>query len=364
MTDKPASPLAELFPDTTTTVQIGDATVAWDFGDVNAEYEALRGSAVKIDLSGAGIVEVSGADAYDLLQGALARDLEFVTPEQSLISLLLRENGQALDVVTAYHAEDGYRLETSIGNGPKTAAHLTALRDASGLDAEISLRNDDLTLILIEGPQAATTLEDTIDPDLGALPLSGLMEIEFSGAELIVSRTGFTGEYGYKVFVRTADIVAVWEAFSGITSAGIGALEAAMFEVRQPVLHRESSDNGSALANGYSWLIDITKEEFHGREAVISAFEGGIRSDVVGFAAPGATEAPAVGAEVSIGGESVGTVVHSVFSPGRKEWIGLARLRPELVAPHIEVSVGHNGDSVSATTLAAPYFIPQSWKVR
>jgi glycine cleavage system aminomethyltransferase T len=363
MTTAPESPLQHLVPGAHVT-RVRAADVVWDHGDLAAEYAAIRGSAAKIDLSGAGLVEVTGTDAYDLLQQALARDLEFVTPEQSLISLLLDANGTAIDVVTAYYAEEGFRLETSIGTGPATVAHLTELRDAVGQDAEIALRNDDLTLILIEGPQAATVLEDTIDPDLGALPLSGLMEIEFSGAELVVSRTGFTGEYGYKLFVRTADAVSVWEAFGAVAPAGVGALEAAMFEVRQPVLHRESSDGRSALANGWSWLIDVTKDEFHGRDAVIDAFEGGARSDVVGFAAPSATEAPAVGSEVSIGGTAVGTVVHAVFSPGRKEFIGLARMRADLVAPHLDVTVGANGGSVPAATLAAPYVVPASWKTR
>src|SRR5689334_5354759 len=103
------SPLQHLFPETTTTQTIGAAEVAWDFGDLAAEYDVIRGSAAKIDLSGAGLVEVTGGDAYDLLQQALARDLEFVTPEQSLISLLLDESGGALDVVTVFHVEDGYR---------------------------------------------------------------------------------------------------------------------------------------------------------------------------------------------------------------------------------------------------------------
>lgn len=352
------SPLADVFPAGTTFKTIESATVAWDFGDLASEYAALRETAGKIDLSAAGLIQISGGDAYDLLQQALARDLEFVTPEQSLISLLLDEDGTAIDVVTAYYAEEGFRLETSPGRGPVTAAHLTALIASTGSDAEVSLLNDELTLILVEGPAAAKVIEDTIDPDLGALPLSGLMEVEYEGVSLIVSRSGFTGEYGYKIFVPRGDAEKIWSAID-IPAAGHGALEAAMFEVRQPVIYLEDN-SASALANGYSWLIDITKESYVGQEAVQSAFDSGTRTNVIGFSAPAAEKALEPGSTVEIGGVEVGKVVLSLFSPGRKEYIGLAQMRSDLVAPKLGVTIGE----VAATTLAAPYFLPISWKTR
>jgi aminomethyltransferase len=360
----PSSPLRHLFGEGTTTRRIGAADVAWDHGDLAAEYEVIRTAAAKIDLSGAGLVHVTGDDAYDLLQQALARDLEFVTPEQSLISLLLDEDGGSVDVVTVYHVEDGYRLETAVGRGPATVAHLAALRDRAGLSAEVADRAGEVTVILVEGPDAAKALEDGIDPDLGALPLSGIMEVEFEGRPLTVSRTGFTGEYGYKIFLTAEDAPAVWEGLTELRPAGLGALEVAMFEVRQPLLHRETPTGASALESGYAWLIDITKEEFHGRAAVVEAFESGVRSRVVGYAVPDADGPVPAGAEISIGGENVGESLHSVYSPGRGEWIGLARLSPELIAPDLEVTVGADGGALGGRTLSAPYVIPASWKVR
>jgi glycine cleavage system aminomethyltransferase T len=355
------SPLTNAFPETTTTETIGDSVVAWDFGDLAAEYQAIRDNAAKIDLSSAGLVQVTGGDAYDLLQTALARDLEFVTPEQSLASLLLSEDGKAIDVVVAYYLDEGFRLESTFGRATATAAHLARLASESGLEAEVSVDRES-TIILIEGPNAAKILEESIDPDLGALPLSGTMEVEFQDVTLLVSRSGFTGEFGYKVFAPVADVEKVWAAID-LPAAGVGALEAAMFEIRQPVLHREETA-GSALEAGYGWLIDITKESFTGQDAVQGAFDSGVRTSVIGFSAPAATSPFAVGAPVAIGGIEVGTVVHSVYSPGRKEYIGLAKMRDDLVAPKIPVSIGGAGDAVEGVTLAAPYYLPASWKDR
>lgn len=351
-------------PESANLTQIGSAEVVADYGDLDAEYTAIRQSAARIDLSAAGLIDITGPDAYDLLQRVLARDLEFVTPEQSLISLLLDDAGRPVDIVTVYHVEDGYRLETTFGRGPVTIEHLTAQRDESGMDAQLALRGGEVTIILVEGPQAATVLEETIEPDLGALPLSGLMEVEFAGAELVVSRSGFTGEYGYKLFVPAEHATAVWNALDAVAPAGMGALEIAMFEVRQPVLHHEVNGDVTALEAGYSWLIDITKEEFHGREAVATAFADGTRSRVVGWAAPAAGDTVAAGTPVLIGGQQVGSVVHSLFSPGRKEVIGLANLRPDLVAPNLDVTIGTGDAALAAQTIPAPYVIPESWKTR
>ncbi len=360
------SPLTSVFPDSTTTATIGGSVVAWDFGDLAAEYAAIRDNAAKVDLSSATLVQISGGDAYDLLQTALARDLEFVTPEQSLSSLVLNDEGTAVDLVTAYYSDEGFRLETSFGRARATAAHLAKLAEQTGQDAQVSV-DEDTTMILIEGPNAAKILEEMIDPDLGALPLAGIMEVEFAGAQILVSRSGFTGEYGYKLFVSKADAEQVWNAID-LPAAGIGALEAAMFEVRQPVLHREDTQGGSALENGYGWLIDITKESFTGQEAVQSAYDEGTRTNVIGFTAPTASADFAAGTPISIGGVEIGKVVHSVYSPGRKEYIGLAKVRGDLVAPKLSITIGStdgaDGEAVAGTTLAAPYYLPVSWRTR
>jgi aminomethyltransferase len=363
------SPLRELFPASTTFIEIQAAAVAWDFGDTAGEYDAIRQDAARIDLSSAGILDVTGPDAYDLLQSALARDVQFITPEQSLASLVLDAAGHPVDLVTAYLLDDGFRLETAFGRGPATAAHLEALRASSGAQARIEDASDTVTIILVEGPAAPTVLKSTIDPDLGALPLGGVMHVEVQGEDITVSRTGFTGEFGYKLFTLVERAAAVWDALGELRPAGLGAFETAMLEVRQPLLHREVAPGASALECGYNWLIDITKESFHGRDAVVREFESGRRPAVIGWVSDSVAEPPARGAEVTIGGEVIGSVVHAVFSPGRKEVVGIARIRPELVAPGLDLTVSCQAASCQAAQLAAktvpaPYVVPTSWARR
>ncbi|SHN27679.1 aminomethyltransferase family protein [Cryptosporangium aurantiacum] len=327
------------------------------YGDPDAEYGAIRRAAARFDLTAAGLLELTGDDAFDLLQAALARDLEFVTPEQSLLTAILDEDGRPVDLVTVYLTDDGYRLETSLGRTSTTLAHLEKLRaDGHGASATITDLRGIETIVLVEGLTAAEVVERAIDPDLGTLPFGGTTVVPWNGGELAVSRTGFTGEYGYKFFVRVEDAPALWEALDAAVPAGLVALETAMLEVRQPCLHRETVDAATALQAGFNWLIDVTKENFTGRDAVAAEFETGPTALPIGWSLPG-TDVPEVGAEVRIGGETVGQVIWALRSPSRGDVLGLARIRAELSAAGLDVVI----DGRTGRTLAAPYVIPSSW---
>jgi glycine cleavage system aminomethyltransferase T len=252
-------------------IEIGAATVVWDFGDAAAEYTAVRHNAARFDLAAAGVLEVTGPGAFDLLQVALARDVEFVTPEQCLMSLVLGSGGEVVDLITVYLNDGGFWLETSFGRCAVTAAHLASLQ-AAGHGTAAVVHRADLGGVLIEGPTAASLVEACIDPELGSIPFLGVLPLSWRGRPVTAARSGFTGEFGYKMFAAPADVADIWAALEDARPAGFDALESAMLEVRQPLLHRETASGISALQAGYNWLIDITKDDFHGREAVLKEF--------------------------------------------------------------------------------------------
>jgi glycine cleavage system aminomethyltransferase T len=332
---------------------VGDAEVA-------PEYAALRGAAARFDLNEAGVLEVTGAGALSLLQAALARDAEFVTPEQSLMSLLLSSSGAVTDLVTVYMMDDGFWLETSFGRCESTARHLAALQAMGhGTDVVVRDRRADLQCLLVEGPAAPGIVEAGIASELGAIPYGAVLPISVRGRPVVASRTGFTGEFGYKFFASPADLDVVRSALADVPTAGLGTLQTAMLEVRQPVLDWETATGVTALQAGYQWLIDITKEAFCGRSHIVKEFEAGLSSRVIGFAADGAMVPPA-GAGLAVSSDRVGHVVTAVASPGRGDVLGLALVDIDIAAAGIEMSVGE----MTVTTLAAPYVYPVSWSSR
>jgi aminomethyltransferase len=338
-------------PEGTAYGTVGEAEVPLRFSTLEAEYDAIRSRAAIVDLSGERVIEVSGPDAVEFAQRVLARDVEFLTAERCMTSLVLAEDGAAVDQVVVWGREDGMLLESSAGAGTKLLEHLRA---QAGDGVEIIDRTDEYALFGLEGPYAWGVVGRLIDGELAALPFESVVDTQWDDVDILFARTGVTGEYGYKILVPRDSAAALWaKAVEQAVPAGQDALELAMLEVRQPVLHRESA--ADILEMGAGWLVDITKEDFVGRDAVLAVFNGPVGRRTVGFSGIG--DVPAAGTEVTVDGEVIGEVVHAVHSVGLEATLGLVRVPADLAAAGLRFTVG--GSEV--TTLTSPYVTPKSW---
>lgn len=357
------SPLEGCHPPSVALAEVEGATVPWRYSTVEEEYAALRTQAAVFDHGSVGLLAVMGDDAMPFLQEVLARDVEFLTPEQSMLSLLLDDNGSPIDLVTVYGQEGGLLLETSFGRGDATAKYLM---DVLPTGVELVDMGADRVVIGVEGPYAWKVVGSVVDEDFTALPFESVVEAEWEGSPLLFARNGFTGEYGYKLVTGIETAGRLWEALTQqAVPAGYEVLETAMLEVRQPILHREVQPGDSALAAGLNWLIDATKEHFRGRDAVMREFEAGPAERTIGFRRDGAP--PAAGSPVRVGDTEVGRVVHAVHSPGVGACVGLARVQSDFAAAGLDFTVDAGDDGSSSLhdravrTLSAPYVIPASW---
>jgi glycine cleavage system aminomethyltransferase T len=345
------SPIAQ--PEGTVRGEILEATVALRYTTLAEEYAAIRDRAALLDLSGVRIIEISGDDATDFAQRVLARDVEYLTAERCMTSLVLDEAGHVVDTVVVWGRETGMLLESSVGGGKRLLQHL--VDQAGGAAVEITDRSEEFVLFGLEGPYSWGVVGRLIDGELAALPFESVVDTEWDGVPIIFARTGFTGEYGYKVLVPRPEAQRLWEAAAAeAVPAGQEALELAMLEVRQPLVHREA-DDVDILEMGANWLVDITKEEFVGRDAVLAAFAAPAGQRTIGFTT--SADVPAAGTPVTVDGERIGEVVHAVHSVGLDAALGLIRVPADLAAAGLRVSVG----DAEATTLTSPYVTPKSW---
>ncbi|WP_062432616.1 aminomethyltransferase family protein [Herbidospora daliensis] len=342
-------------PEDTVYGQVGDATVPLRFTDLSAEYKVLRERAVALDLSGHTLIEISGPGAVDFAQRVLARDVEYLTSERCMMSLVLDDEGRVVDQVLAFGREDGLLLESSVGAGTRLLAHLRSVGDD---DVEITDRSADLTVIGLEGPYAWGVVGRLIDGELASLPFEAVSDTVWNDVEIVFARTGFTGEYGYQMIVPIESAADLWRAtLEHVTPSGQEALELAMLEVRQPIPRLETAGDVNVIEIGANWLVDVTKDEFVGKEAVLAAFESRQGRRTVGFS--GGDTVPEPGARVLAGGEDVGEVVFAVRSVGLGTTLGLARVEAGLAAAGLELTV----EGAGVTTLTSPYIVPKSWSI-
>ncbi|MEV0199616.1 glycine cleavage T C-terminal barrel domain-containing protein [Nonomuraea sp. NPDC050691] len=350
-----ASVLASAHPQETVYGQVGDVTVPLRFSSLDEEYKVLRERAAVLDLGGHGLIEITGPDAVAFAQRVLARDVEYLTSDRCMMSLLLDAGGQVVDQVLAFGREDGILLESSCGAGARLLAHLRANNDEG---VEITDRSGDLTVLGLEGPYAWGVVGRLIDAELASLPFESVVDTTWNGADIVFARTGFTGEYGYQMIVPVEHAADLWrQSLEHAQAAGQEALELAMLEVRQPIPRHEVTEGATVVEIGANWLVDVTKDEFVGREAVLAAFEAGGGRRTVGFS--GGAGVPAPGTRVWVNGQDIGEVVHAVHSVGLGATLGLARVDQDLAAAGLELTVA----GTEVTTLTSPYIVPKSWSI-
>jgi len=357
-----ASPLAGLYPDGVQTEIIGDAEVPWSFGSLDDEHDAIRNATALLDFSSLGRISVTGPGAMDFLQSQVARDIAYLFPERCLTTLLMDEDANPVDIVVIYKVQGGYILETAVGQGAATLAHLQERAPASVALTDLRASHASVAL---EGPFCWQLVGQVFDPQITGLTYQGVQQSEWEGEEILVSRLGFTGEYGFKFDLPIDAAQKLWSRLAEeATPVGHEALEIAMLEVRQPMLHRELGEDGNVMRAGLNWLVELEKDDYTGHSALMDQRDAGADSLPVSFTVEG-TAVPAAGAAVIAAGElTIGNVVHSVYSPHLRRVIGVARVGAEWAASGLELDVEHATEgAIPLKTVSAPFLIPLSWRV-
>jgi aminomethyltransferase len=342
------------------TAEIGRAKVAWHYTEPTVEYRALRTEAAVFDLSSVGLIAVPTRTAPALLRPTLPRNFDLLYPGASGSAMLLDDRARPADLLVVHRLRDRYLIETAFGRG---AATLDRLRDAPGGD-ELSDVRDEYATIGIEGPYAWRVVRALLGDGTATLPLNGVTTRDWRGVPAIVSRSGFTGEYGYKVLVPAGDGPALFQAAAELaTPAGFHALETAMLEVRQPVLHRECGPDDTVLTCGYNWLVDLEHPTFVGRDALLGQVAAGPAARPVGLILADTGAALPPDAAVLVDGLPVGRIVWYADSPGLGRTLALARLEQQWAATGIEVHVDTGHGLVAGVTAPSPYVTPASWSI-
>lgn len=322
-------------------------------------YRALREGAAVVDLDGVGLLHVGGPGAHDHVQSVVARDIEFLSPEQSMSTLVLDAGGRPVDVVVCTPTGDGVEIRTGFGAGDAVAALLRA--DAPG-GVEVRDLGAESRLVGIEGPYAWSIVGKMIDPSLPSLPFESVVSLTWRGADIVFSRTGYTGEYGYQVRGPVDVLTTLLDELSAQADvATVADVERAMVEVRQPVLRHELLPDDTVVSAGLNWLVDLSKPAYLGRDALVASIGEpparvavGVLGDIL----------PQRGDELVVGDEVVGTIVHGVRSPMAGACIGLARIDRSLAASGLELGLrSPSGETTPVRTASSPYVIPASWHV-
>jgi glycine cleavage system T protein (aminomethyltransferase) len=308
------------------------------------EHRAVRKDAGVFDVSHMGELEVEGPKAHEFLQGVLSNDLDRIEPGQAQYTLLTNERGGILDDLIAYRLEPGRYLLIVNASNRDTDFQWLKERELPGSDVrDIS---DDYALLAVQGPRS---LERLGLDEAAAFTFS--MD-ELDGIEVMVNRTGYTGETGVELMVPADDGPALWDAVlaRGVKPAGLGARDTLRLEVCFPLHGNEIGPDTDAISAGLGWVSALDKD-FTGAEELRRIKAEGPARKLAAFVMEEAG-IPRQGMPIDGGGE----VTSGTHSPMLDKGIGMGYVAAEQSAPGEELTIDVRGRQRHARVVEKPIY--------
>jgi aminomethyltransferase len=238
-------------------------------GGIKAEHRAVREGAGLFDVSHMGEAVFRGPDAEAAVQRLVTRDVGRLAEGQAGYAAVCYEDGGTVDDVLVYKREGDFLVVINAANREKDLAHF---RENTGdLDVEISDESDDWALLALQGPKAVDLLQNLTGTDLSSLKYYRFVEGEVSGAKAIISRTGYTGEDGFELYLSPDDAPRVWRELvaAGATPAGLGARDTLRLDAGMCLYGNELDAETTPLEAGIGFAVHLDKEqEFIGQSAL------------------------------------------------------------------------------------------------
>ncbi len=319
------------------------------------EHHATRRVGSLFDISHMGELEVSGPGALAALERLVTSSLTPLAVGQCRYGYLLNPAGGVLDDLIVYRrAEERFMLVVNAANTQADAgwirSHLpttTRFRDITAHTAKID----------IQGPKVRAELETALGAAIPELKYFRFTGWSLLGTEVLLSRTGYTGEWGYEVYLPAEAAGSIWDFLLERTSlqpAGLGARDTLRLEMGYPLYGHELSVEASPVAAARGMHIDRNKE-FIGREAVLKDLERGCPRVLAGLRLETRSSARP-GDHVLVGDSDIGTVTSGAFSPSVGVAIALAMIDTAFSEPGQELSIEVRGRRLAARVVALPFY--------
>lgn len=321
------------------------------------EHRAVREAVGLFDLTHLGKVMVEGPDALNLLQRVFTNDVAKVEAGGAQYAMLLNERGGIVDDLIVYRiGEERYLVVPNAANTAKV--HQALLDHASG-SVDVVLRAD-LSLLAPQGPRSVE-LVGQVFPEATSLQYMHGNEMTYRNQPVVVSRSGYTGERGFELFVPEKLAGELWRTLLrkgeslGVEPAGLGARDTLRLEMGYPLHGNDISEERTPLEAGLSWAVAMGKGPFVGRDALVRQKEEGIPSRLWGLRMKDRL-IPRAHYAVLSKGDQVGETTSGTFSPTLKVGIAMAYLSPrERFAAGDEVEIDVRGRKGAAEVVKPPF---------
>jgi aminomethyltransferase len=341
-------------------VPFGGWDMPVEYSGIIAEHLAVRGGAGLFDVSHMGEIEVAGKDALAAVQKISTNDAAKLSIGQAQYSALTTPQGTFIDDLLVYRlASDHYLLVVNAGNIEKKYKWIAdQTRDAG--DVSVVNSSSRYALLAVQGPAAPSIVQELTSVDLPSIRYYWFDHGEVAGVRTIISRTGYTGEDGFELFIPPASAERVWNAIldtgsrAGILPVGLGARDTLRLEAGMHLSGQDIDETTTVLEADLGWIVGWKKADFIGKAALDEQKTNGLTRRLVGFEmiAPGIARH---GYKAYAGGGE-GIVTSGTQTPFLKKAIGLAYLPIEASAIGSEFEIDIRGRRTPARVVSSKFY--------
>ncbi len=342
-------------------VPFGGWDMPVEYSGLSNEHTAVRTRAGIFDVSHMGEIEIAGKDALAAVQRISSNDASKLQVGQAQYSGLLTPQGTFVDDLLVYRLGPAhFMLVVNAGNIAKDyawmAAHIQGVGDAVAVDS-----SSRYALIAVQGPEALNVLQPLTGVDLASMKYYWFGHGEVANVRATVSRTGYTGEDGFEIFVPPASADKVWLALlesgtsADVIPCGLGARDTLRLEAGMRLHGNDIDETTTAVEADLSWIVGWKKADFIGAIALREQKANGVSRKIVGFEML-ERGIGRHGYDAYIGDAIVGVVTSGTQTPHVKKAIGMAYLPVEHTAIESEFDVDIRGRRTRARVVAMPFY--------
>ena len=337
--------------------EFGGWEMPLQYSSIVKEHLAVRESAGLFDLSHMGEIDVKGQGANELVQKIATNDISRLADGQVQYTLLCNESGGIVDDIVIYrHTDNDYTLVVNAANIEKDFAWV---KKHNNLGTDVIDDSENTTLIALQGPNSIDILNPFVtESDVSDISFFRFVVSDVAGIPVVISRTGYTGEIGFELYVKANSAEKLWNALypavleAGGQAVGLGARDTLRLEAGLRLYGSDMDDDTTPFEAGLSRFVKLEQGDFIGRDALVKQKEKGeLRKKLVGFQMLDRAVARC-GYDVYHNGDHIGKVTSGAPSPSLKCNIGFASISP-IVGKTITIEI--RGKKHSATIVKVPF---------
>lgn len=336
----------------------------WDmpvqYSGILDEHRAVRSRVGLFDVSHMGEIDVQGPDALKLVNKVITNDAKKLKIKQTLYSPMCYDNGGVVDDLLIYKlADDHYFLVVNASNIDKDFQWF--VQNAQGLDVKVINLSNQFAQLAVQGPKAEAVLKKLTDYDLASIKYYWFAFTRVDGVDCLISRTGYTGEDGFEIYVKPEFVGQLWERIltagkaEGILPIGLGARDTLRFEARLPLYGQELSPEITPFEAGLSNFVKLDKADFNGKQALVKQQQEWLTRRLVGFEMI-ERGIPRSHYPITADGQEIGWVSTGSYSPTLDKNIGLGFVNPRFAPLGTEIEVVIRGKGIKAKVVPTPFY--------